>query len=144
MKNLIRICSFLTLIVAFSFISANAQTVQRMEADIPFAFNIGAKNYDAGNYVLRMSNVPTGKVVTLENDKNEVLKTFFAMERGDTPAKNSFLRFVKSDDDNLYLSKIFTPEKSFALVNSGRKSKAKGGVFAGDSQTVSVNLKTIY
>lgn len=144
MKKLIQICSLLTLVVAFSFVSANAQTVQRFEADIPFAFNIGAKSYDAGNYVMKLSNVPAGKVITLENDKNEVLKTFFALERGDAPAKNSFLRFVRSDDETLYLSKIFTPEKSFALAGGSPKSKAKGGVFAGDSQTVSINLKSTY
>ena len=142
MKNLIRICSFLTLVVAFSFVSANAQTVQRLEADIPFSFNIGAKTYDAGSYVMRLSRATVGSQITLEDDKNNVLKTFYVLEKGDAPAKNSFLRFVRSEDETMYLSRIFTPEKSFAFT--GKIPKAKGGVFAGDSQTVSINLKSTY
>lgn len=142
MKNFIRICSFLTLVVAFSFVSANAQTVQRYEAKIPFAFNIGAKTYDAGTYVMRLAEAAVGKMMTLEDGKNNVLRTFYVMERGDAPAKNSYLRFVRNADDSLYLSRIFTTEKSFAIP--GGKQKAKGGVFAGDSQTVSINLKSTY
>lgn len=143
MKNLIRICSFLTLIVTFSFISANAQTVQRMEADIPFAFNVGAKSYDAGNYVLKLSERSMGKVVTLEDNDSKILNTFFVMDGFDSTS-NNFLRFVRSSDDSLYLSKIFTSNKSFRIPNVMPKSKNKGGVFAGDTQTVSVNIRTIY
>lgn len=144
MKNLIRICTFLTLVVAFSFVSANAQTVQRFQADIPFSFNVGEKTYDAGNYVMRLSKATIGNKMTLEDDKNNVLRTFFVLERGDAPTKNSYLRFVRTEDDSLYLSKIFTPEKSFAFAGGTPKAKAKSGAFAGDAQTVSINLKTTY
>lgn len=144
MKNLFRIFTFLTLVTAFSIVSANAQTIERFKAEIPFAFNVGAKTYDAGTYVMRLSRATVGNKITLEDGANNVLRTFFVMEKGDAPAKNSHLRFVRNEDDALYLSKIFTTEKSFAFAGGIPKAKAKGGVFAGDAQTVSINLKTTY
>ena len=66
MKKLIQICTLLSLLVVFSIISANAQTVQRYEANIPFDFSVNGKTYEAGKYQLEISNVPTGKMLSIE------------------------------------------------------------------------------
>ena len=48
MKKLIQICAVLSLVFAFSIVSARAQqTVKQYEAKIPFAFNVGQKSYRA-------------------------------------------------------------------------------------------------
>lgn len=140
MKKFIQIFSLLSLVVVFSAFSANAQTVQRFEADIPFTFQIGDKSYEAGTYILRMSNIATGKVVTIEDSESRRLNKFFVLERGDSPRKNSILRFVRNSDDSLVLAKIITPEKGFAVGGVNLKSKNKNA-FKASSETVSINLK---
>jgi hypothetical protein len=40
MKKLIQVFSFLSLVVVFSIVSANAQTVKQYAAEIPFDFSI--------------------------------------------------------------------------------------------------------
>lgn len=142
MKRFIQICSLLTLVVVFSAVSANAQTVQRYEAEIPFDFNIGSKSYEAGTYTMKLSNAFGVKVMTLINDQNRILQNFYVLDRGDS-AKTSFLRFNRSDD-GLSLAKVFTPEKSFSVVGADSKSKASkkaGGASITNSETVSVRLK---
>lgn len=140
MKNLIRICTFLTLIAVFSVVSAKAQSVQRLEAEIPFSFSVGANTYEAGTYVIKLSRATVGNLVTLEDDKNNLLKMVFAAERGDSASKRHFLKFVRSEDNSMALSKIVTSGRNLTL-SGVPKTKAKAGAFAGESQTVSINLK---
>lgn len=139
MKKFIQICSLLTLVVVFSVVSAKAQSVQRYEAEIPFDFNIGGKSHEAGTYTMRLSNSYGVKVMTLVDKENRILQNFYVLDRGDAAAKNSFLRFVRNDE-GLFLSKVFTPTKSFVVPGAEGKSKSvKSGASVGE--TVSINLK---
>ena len=141
MKKFIQICSLLTLVVVFSVVSTKAQTIRRYEANIPFAFNIAGKSYEAGTYTMKLSNAYGVKVMTLVNDQNRVLQNFYVLDRGDGAAKNSFLRFIRNDGE-LSLAKVFTTEKSFTVAGASQKSKAfKNGATVSDTQSVSVNLK---
>ena len=45
MKKLVQIFALLSLLVVFLIISANARTVQRYEANIPFDFSVNEKTY---------------------------------------------------------------------------------------------------
>jgi hypothetical protein len=130
MKKLIRICTFLTLVATFSVISANAQTTESIRAEIPFAFNIGTKTYDAGTYVMKISRATVGNRITLEGD-NKILGIFFTVDKGDTPIKSSSLKFVRSSDDSFYLSKIHTSNRNLTIA--GGTPKAKGNVFIRNS-----------
>lgn len=140
MKKFIQIFFLLSLAVVFSASSANAQTVQRFEADIPFTFEVGNKSYEAGTYVLRMSNTAASRIVTIEDREKRRINNFFVLERGDVPRKNSILRFVRNANDTLVLAKIITPEKGFAVGGVNLKSKNKHGSKS-SPDTVSINLK---
>lgn len=80
--------------------------------------------------------------MTIENDKNLRLQTFYVLDRGDIAKKSSVLQFVRNQE-NWSLAKLLTPEKGFTIAGASGKSKAAKNYGAADSetQTVSINLK---
>jgi hypothetical protein len=116
MKKLIRICAVLSLVFAFSIVSAHAQqTIKQYEAKIPFDFNVGQKSYQAGSYVIKISRLASnGILLSLEDDNNNRLQSVMVSET-DSLSKNAPKLMFDVQENQRYLSKIYTPEVGLSI-----------------------------
>jgi hypothetical protein len=118
MKKLIQLCSILSLIVVFSIVSANAQTVKQYAAEIPYDFNIGQKSHRAGSYIIKVSKLSTSVVSLSLQDKNENnLQTIIVRENGNTAKREPKLVFT-SYDSHRFLTGMSMQEMGLSIVVS--------------------------
>lgn len=119
MKKLIRICALLSLVFAFSILSANAQqTVKQYEAKIPFDFNVGQKSYQAGNYVIKISRLAAnGLVLSLEDEKNNQLQMVVVSQTEDVARDSPQLLFDVQENQR-YLTRVITREVGVSIGKS--------------------------
>jgi hypothetical protein len=118
MKKLIQICSLFGLLVIFSAVSANAQTVSSYKADIPFDFNIGQKSYQSGSYVVRTAKISDSAVsLTLEDEKGNKLQTILVAASGDASRKQPELVFNRYENQR-YLTKLMTQNAIISIAMS--------------------------
>jgi hypothetical protein len=121
MKRIIQICSLFGLLVLFTAVSASAQVNYGSDVEIPFAFNVAGKSYDAGHYIIKVSKLPNGTAtLTIEDTKSDKAQTVFLSDNGDEPGKEVKLVFDKVAGQR-FLSKVQTPVRSFAVA--GNKSR---------------------
>ena len=139
MKKFIQILSILSVIVAFSIISANAQTVQRYNAKIPFDFNIGNKSYQAGDYVLKVSLIPAGRLLVIEDTNRNYLQQVLIVEKGQSAKKSSELLFSRYDNQ-WTLSKLLTTDRGFT-VPAAKNKKQLAATAGASSDIISVELR---
>jgi hypothetical protein len=141
MKKLIQICAVLSLVFAFSIVSAHAQqTVKQYEAKIPFDFNVGQKAYQAGNYVIKISRLASnGIILSLEDENNNKLQSVIVSET-DNLSKNAPKLMFDVQDNQRYLTKIYTPEVGLSLgkTKSEKHNNAKKQQPAQKPETVAV------
>lgn len=116
MKKLIQICALLSLVFAFSIVSAHAQqTVKQYEAKIPFDFNVGQKSYQAGNYVIKISRLASnGIIVSLEDENNNRLQSVVVSETDKVSQKTPQLQFEVQDNQR-YLTAIYSQDIGVSL-----------------------------
>lgn len=127
MKKIIQICSLLSLIVAFSFVSANAQAAKKITANIPFDFNIGTKHYTAGRYNLNVSESrSTGAVVRLTDANGDILTTILVLTGGESVPGDSKLVFNNYEGQR-FLAEITTADGSYRIVRSGTEREVASG-----------------
>jgi hypothetical protein len=128
MKKLIQICAVLSLVFAFSIVSAHAQqTVKQYEAKIPFDFNVGQKSYQAGNYVIKISRLSSnGLVLSLEDENNHKLQSVMVSETGNLSKTEPKLMFDVQGNQR-YLTQIYTQDGgvSIAVPKSEKHSSAR-------------------
>ena|SRR5258708_1579435 len=110
--------SSLTLLTAAA---AFAQSNAVMQADIPFAFHVGAKILPAGHYELRPSGVEGVLSIKCRECKASALILMNRLDAGNTPglATLVFHRY----DETRFLSSVWIPEYSQERQLS--KSKAE-------------------
>jgi hypothetical protein len=126
MKKLIQICPVLCLVLAFSFISANARTTTKLKADIPFDFNAGGNHYKAGRYTLKISNSRTGAVIHITDAENKVLDTMLASVSSNTSDGESVLVFNNYEGQR-FLTGIATRDDSIKISRSTTGRQAASG-----------------
>ena len=98
MKRFIQIFSFLTLALIFSAATAKAQTVNKVDAKIPFNFSVGDKNYAAGDYKLKIQSIAAGgALVTIVDNEGNHLQSVLAVSNGDVSVGKAELRFDKQN-----------------------------------------------
>jgi hypothetical protein len=140
MKKLIQLFSILSLLVAFTAVSAYAQTSKRFEANIPFDFNFNQKSYKAGNYIITVTKLSTRSTsLSIQDKDGNNLSTVMVMENGEISDQEHQLVFNRYEDQR-FLAKIVTPERGYSLLMSGterqivrksRESKSKTQVALG-------------
>lgn len=127
MKRLIQFCSVLCLALAFSFVSANAQSAKKVEANIPFDFNAGGQHYKAGKYTLKVSEARTsGAVVYLTDGEDRVLDTMLVSLSSDAVQGDAEMVFNNYDGQR-YLSSITTRDGSYKFVRSSTERQIASG-----------------
>lgn len=70
MKRFIQFFSFIALAFVFSTVSAQAQSVTKVEANVPFDFKIGENSFSSGTYEIRIVNSASGSARVLLTDEN--------------------------------------------------------------------------
>lgn len=127
MKKFIQAFSLLSIIVFGSVFSATAKTAQPRfgtEVEIPFAFNIGNRAYEAGSYVIKLGrispNVATLLILDLKSDEMQTVLVNVNSERSGGDMRLVF----DTIDGQRYLTKIRTDEKTFALFKTKSEKSA--------------------
>jgi hypothetical protein len=126
MKKLIQICPVLCLALAFSFISANAQTTTKLKADVPFDFNAGGNHYKAGRYTLKISNSRTGAVIHIADQENKVLDTMLASVSSNTSDGEPVLVFNNYEGQR-FLSGIAARDGTIKISRSAAERQIASG-----------------
>lgn len=125
MKKLIQICSLLGLLVVFTAVGANAQSTYGTEVNIPFAFNVADKSYDAGSYIVKVSKQPFGTTILSiqDTDTNDVQQILLNVS-GEAAGTEMKLMFANIGDRK-FLSKIQTPTASYSTIPSKSEKEAR-------------------
>jgi len=98
MKRFIQIFSFLGLALIFSAATAKAQTVNKVDAKIPFNFSVGDKNYEAGDYKLKIQSIAAGgALVTIVDSEGNHVQSVLAVSTGNISIGRPELRFDKQN-----------------------------------------------
>ena len=92
MKKFIYTVSFLAIALTFSGTSALAQSVTKIDADIPFDFAIGGQALEAGKYVMRLRRNTSGsETLEIRDARNHVVYEAFLLQNGDSSLNESKL-----------------------------------------------------
>ena len=98
MKRFIQVFSFLGLALIFSAATANAQTVNKIDANIPFSFSVGDKPYEAGTYQLKIQSIAAGgALVTIFDSEHNSVQSVLAVNTGETAKSKAELVFEKQN-----------------------------------------------
>ena len=115
MRKVIQFISFLGLVLVFGGVSANAQRVTNVDANVPFDFVIGDRSLPAGEYVLRIVSTPGGaQRLEVSNQDREVVYKALMMTNGDRNKFRSELVFDRSSGQAV-LAKILTEDVGYSL-----------------------------
>ena len=129
-KRIIQACSVLALSVVFFAVSASAQVSSRIDAKIPFDFNIAGKAHPAGDYVIKLSKASANVLgLSLEDGSGNRLQNVLISSNGEVSRGDSRLVFEVQEGQR-YLSKILTGNKGFSLFDSKKASAVKETVAA--------------
>lgn len=134
MKKIIQIVSFLSLVFVIAGGDVHAQRTTKIDASIPYDFEIGGQQFDAGKYVLRVRRSTTGaSIAELRDSKHRVVYEGFLLDSGDTGNGKANLVFDRSGSV-ARLMQIRTGDKGFSInekegsdrmVNVASKKKSK-------------------
>ena len=126
MKKLIQIGSILSLLVLFSAASTFAQSQFGVDVNIPFAFNVGDRSHEAGNYIVKFQRHPLGSAtLAIEDTKTEEVQTIF-LNAGVGPGSDEIKLVFDTVEGRRYLRKIQTPSSTYAIARTkAEKNLAK-------------------
>lgn len=122
MKKIIQVVSFAFIALIFTAVAANAQSVQRYKAEIPFAFSLGSHKYEPGTYSMKITKLDSGGgLLTLFDNNGRALQRVVVSQNGET-SRESVIEFIRTGDQRS-LSRIATAENGYLLHRSGKKVK---------------------
>lgn len=123
MKKIIQIVSFLALVFVIAGADVYAQRTTKIDADIPYDFEIGGQLFDAGKYVLRIRRSNVGASVAELRDSNyRVVYEGFVLDSGDTGNGKANLVFDRSGSV-ARLSQIRTGDRGFSINDSSASAR---------------------
>lgn len=115
MKKVIQIVSFLALVFVMAGVEVSAQNTTKIDAVIPYDFQIGDEQFEAGKYVLRIRKGSGGaSIAELRDSRHRVVHESFLMENGDTGSGKANLVFDRSGPV-AKLSQVRTGEKGYSV-----------------------------
>jgi len=124
MKKFIQICSLFSLLVLFGAGAANAQMGFGTDVEIPFAFNVGDRAYEAGNYIVKLDRYSSGSAsLSIRDTMTDEVQTVLLNANGDGPAGEIKLVFDVFEGRR-YLTKVSTPSRTYALIKSKAEKNA--------------------
>jgi hypothetical protein len=141
-KNLLISCSLMILTLLIGVVSTQAQTRGAYDAEIPFDFTIANKNYEAGNYTIRVkSPFYLANILVVTNAKGRDLQTT-ALARSWDRSKNGQARLeFDRDGDHYFLKQIVAHRFGFWTRKSKEVTTVRIEDGAPNPNTVSIVLK---
>jgi hypothetical protein len=148
LKGIAMLALMVTLAIATAVVTANAQSAQKVVADIPFEFSVGYKTMPAGEYsVQTVASAGDGLLIRSADGKNSALRLSEATEKAQdkSHARLIFHRY----GDLYFLAQVWNGSN-----NTGRqllKSEDESAVereltiaSAGDNAHASDKSRTLY
>lgn len=125
MNKLIQALSVLILAVIFSAATAHAQTVTKVQAEIPHNFNLGAATFAAGSYEMRVAKDESGgAVISLVSVDGQFLKTVLGRQIPGSAEGNPELQF-ENRNGIFYLTNVVTRNFAYTIATAeSRKNPA--------------------
>jgi hypothetical protein len=118
MKRFIQVSLF-SLLALFAVVSVNAGSGFGTEVQIPFAFNVGDKAYEAGTYIVKVQSMTSGGArLSIQDPKTDEIQTVFMNPSGDEPSRNDMRLVFDTIEGRKYLTRVRTSDKSFAIAGS--------------------------
>lgn len=135
MRKFIQITSLLSLVLTFAAFTAKASVPAESgfgtQVYIPFAFNIGDKAYEAGNYIVRTQKLSSGaSTLSIQEADGDRSQTVFLNETGEAGGTQVKLVF-DTVNGRRYLSKVSGQDRTFALVVSRDRKNVGGAASTG-------------
>lgn len=126
MRKFIQISSLLALVLAFTTFSVKAAGGFGSEVEIPFAFYVGDKAYEAGHYIVRVQRLETGgAILSIQNSEDNKVHSLFLNRSGDPGSSEVKLIFDVANGQR-YLSKVTAQDHSFAVIGSKERRTEVG------------------
>lgn len=120
MNRFIQVTSLFAFAMIFTSISANAQTVTKLEADVAFDFSVGDKNIGAGKYEIRVTkNSAGGAAVSIVDENGRIVHSVMAMINGSIAKGKAELVFDRSGDRRV-LSGIAMSDSGVTLPTNSK------------------------
>ena len=140
MHKLIRFFSILSFALVFGAVAANAQSVTKVEADIPFAFSIGDTGLAAGKYEIRVTSSSAGTAtVRIAQKDGSGRWTALGLVNGDAASGKAELVFERYGDERV-LRQISLNDTGVAIgSSSGRKMRLAKNSPRSETVTVALN-----
>jgi len=102
MQKLAKLFSVLSLALVFGAVAANAQTVTKIEADIPFAFSVGDTELAPGKYNIHVTSSTAGTVaVRIAQKEGTGHWTALGLVNSDAATGDSVLVFDRYGNDRV-------------------------------------------
>ena len=118
----------LSLLVALT-VAASAKTSYGFgtEVNIPFAFNVGDRSFEAGSYIIKFNRINAAtSTLTIQDVKSDDLHTVIVNVSDETG--NGDMRLVfDTINGQKYLTKVRNNDKTFALIKVREKKAAVAG-----------------
>lgn len=119
MKKFIQAFSLLSILVLGSVFTATANTGQPgfgTEVEIPFAFNVGDRAYEAGSYIVKFGKISAGTAtLSIQDTKTDEMQ--IVLVNVNNEPSNGDLRLVfDTIEGQKYLTKVRSAGKTFALL----------------------------
>lgn len=125
MKKFIQVFSLLGLLVLFGGASANAQSGYGADVAIPFAFSVGDRSYEAGNYIFKVNKFATGSATLLIHDtRNDEVQTVI-LNGGEDGGTTDVKLVFDMVEGRRVLTRVRTPERSYAVIRSKSDKNAE-------------------
>jgi hypothetical protein len=125
-KQALKGISMLVLIISIAFVtavvSANAQTHDRLKADVPFDFMVGDQKLPAGAYTISPLMEQSNDGVVLRNDDSSA-SAMHLTNRIDGKAEQQARLVFRKQGDSYYLSEIWDGNSEGRQVRLSRKAR---------------------
>ena len=127
MKKFIQAFSLLSILVLGSVLSATANTAEPgfgTEVEIPFAFNVGDRAYEAGSYIVKLARISNGTAtLTIQDTKTDEMQIVLVNANSERSAGDLRLIFDTIEGQK-YLTKVHSSNKTFALLRPKSEKSA--------------------
>ncbi len=138
----LHLSSLIILAMILTVVSANAQAPGIYQAEIPFDFQIGDKNYEAGNYKIHLGGTSSlATIITVKKADGSALHTAAVIRNGNTSKEGETSLVFNRYGDDLVFYQIVAPNFGFSSLKS-KRPRQLGRKPRKASETVSVVLKT--
>jgi hypothetical protein len=124
MRKFLQSFALFTAFVAFTAVAANAQVSYGSEVNIPFAFQVNDRSYDAGTYIVKVNKKSFGgAILTIRAADSDDAQTVLMTDIGGSRTEDVRLVFAINEGVRR-LSGVTTSSSAFAFVpakGAGRK-----------------------